>query len=214
MKRKRFSLLAVIVLIAICLLGCSSDKGFTRAKVVDLAKAHGMARIEGNGDANTLKSMFDSSKVSSYYIARDLTDAQAVYDRYVNASNKYPLCEVNDVVVLFAFDKRLQENDKVSEIKEDRSELTLLVLNSEAGAEKLYQVLINDLFSDTTPVKGKKNGYSYAVDYSYVDDGKDKRGIYLKGKSILIIEGMSFGKGDYFGDYVFRDLKILDPGEV
>lgn len=214
MKLKKVSAVIMLVVFAFCLSGCSSGKAFTRAGVVGVAKDHGMAKIENNGDINRLISTFNNCEVSSYYVAQDLTDAQMIYDRYLNASAEYPINVVDDVVLIITTDKRLKGTDSAANIQEDRGMLVLITLNSEASAEKLYEILVKDQLSDTTPTRGKKNGYSYSVDYSYVDNGKNKRGIYLRGKSILAIDGFSFGNGDYFGDYVYRELGIQDPGEV
>ncbi|MBO4449514.1 MAG: hypothetical protein J5777_02920 [Clostridiales bacterium] len=214
MNLKRITAVVLLALYAICLSSCSSAGGFTRAGVVKVAKTHGMAAVESNGDVRSLMSILDSSKVSSYYVSKNMTDAQSIYDLYLNADGDYPICDVNDVVILRTVDKRLKENDDGANINEDIGVLIFVSLNSEISAEKLYESLVKALLTDKTPVRGKKNGYSYAVSSSYIDNGKDKTGIYLKGKNIITIEGFSFGKGDYFGDYVFRELGILDPGEV
>ena len=214
MKVKRISAVILFVLIAVCLSGCSSVKGFTRNGVIDVARGHGMVPIDSNGDVRSLIATIESCQASSCYAARDMTEAQSIYDRYFNASNKYPLIDVNDFVILITVDKRLKDNDdSVADLNEDHGKLILLSLSSEAGAQKLFEILVNEKFTET-PAKGKKDGYSYAADFSYVEDGKHKTGVYVKGKNVLIIDGMSFGKGNYFGDYVFRELGILDPGDV
>ena len=215
MTIKRISAAILLVLFALCLFGCSSGKGFTRAGVIDVARDHGMIPLDGSGDVRSLIAAFESCQASSCYAASNLSEAQSLYDRYFNASNKYPLYEVNDFAILIAIDKRLKDNgDSVSNINEDHGKLIFLSIGSEAGAQKLFDMLVNEKFTSNAPVKGKKNGYSYAVDYSYVDEGKHKSGVYVKGKNVLIIEGFSFGKGDYFGDYVFRELGIVDPGDA
>ncbi|MBO4680309.1 MAG: hypothetical protein J5623_00215 [Clostridiales bacterium] len=215
MNIKRISAAILLALLALCLFGCSSVKGFTRAGVIDVARDHGMIPLDSSGDVRSLIAAFESCQASSCYAASNQAEAQSLYDRYFNASNKYPLYEVNDFAILITVDKRLKDSgESVANLNEDHGKLILLSLDSEAGAQKLFEMLVNEKFSNTTPAKGKKNGYSYAADFSYVEEGKSKIGVYVKGKNVLIIEGMSFGKGDYFGDYVFRELGILDPGDV
>lgn len=216
MRRRKDAVIVLTVILALCLSGCSSAKGFSRAGVVEVAKDHGMARIENNGSIESLKSTLLFCKVSSYYVAKDKTDAQEIYDKYINEAGDYPKYTVDDVVIIVPRENHVVTKDGVPEQYTQDGELILVVLGDEKSAEQCFEKLKQELpeMINVPPVTGKKDGYQYGVSYSFTDTGKEKAGVYQKGKSVLVVFGNSYTDlNSSFADYIFKELGIVDPTE-
>ena len=197
-------------LIVVVLTGCTSSTPFDKATVTTYAGTYGILEQTSSADAIAAINTFSGrSTPSSYYISKDKSDAKYLYDYYVNKNNWYPKADIEELLVVTA------REEIIGEAVYD-SHVYLLYFEDKEKAKAYYDANAANVNSDRKNKTGYKSGYAYYITYSLSANRAGNcdwmRGIYLKGNSVIIIEGFSPIDGrPTFTDYIFGKLNLADP---
>ena len=202
-KRTLISVLAVVMAV-VFLSGCSGSGGFKASSLVNASKKYGISEAFNATDtANLINSSTGSGK--SYYVSKDKSDAQLLYDTYINNRGSLPKVEVNEAAIV-AVNEYLGDANYTTYVYQ-------LDLNDTESAKDLYNAFADSYVTKNQYTTNRKNGYSYTISYF---DGQSviyKRAAYVKGSSVLFIYGIASGadEGSGFANYIFKGLGVIDP---
>ena len=187
--------------------GCSGSGGFKTSSLVNASKKYGITEAHNIPDtANLLNSSSGSGK--SYYVSKDKSDAQLLYDTYINSRSNLPKVEVNEAAMVVA-NEFLGEANYTTYVYQ-------LNLNDIDSAKDLYMAFADAYVNQNQVSTNRKNGYSYTISYF---DGQSiiyKRAVYIKGSSVLFIYGLASGsdEGSGLANYIFKGLGVIDPETI
>lgn len=210
MRKTVVTMALFLGLIVAVLTGCTSSKPFEKLDVTTYARAYGILEQTSASNARVaIDSFTGRTTPSSYYISKDKSDAKYLYEHYMNKNNWYPQnADIEELMVVTA-------REEIGVAVYD-SHLYLLYFDDSAKAKAYYDANVADVNSEYKNRTGYKNGYAYCISYSLTANRAGNcdwvEGVYLKGNSVILIEGFSpIDERKTFTDYIFDKLHLADP---
>ena len=210
MRKTVISMAMFLGLIVFVLTGCTSSKPFDKLDVITYARAYGILEQTSSTNARVAIDTFTGRSVpSSYYISKDKDDAKYLYDKYVNKNNWYPQADIEEIMVVVA-------REEIVGAAVYDSHCYLMYFDDQAKAKAYYDACVSDVNSEHKNKTGYKNGYAYCISYKLSANRAGNcdwmKGVYLKGNSVILIDGFSPIDGrKTFTDYIFDKLHLVDP---
>lgn len=188
--------------------GCTSSKPFEKIDVITYARAYGILETSSTNARGAIDTFTGRSVPSSYYISKDKDEAKYLYDNYMNKNNWYPKADIEEIMVVVA-------REEIGVAVYD-CHCYLLYFDDQAKAKAYYDANVADVNSDRKNKTGYKDGYAYCITYSLTANRAGNcdwvEGVYLKGNSVILIEGFSpMDERKTFTDYIFGKLHLTDP---
>lgn len=208
--KKVFSVLLSVVLLVVCLTGCSKNIPFDEEKVIDAAKKYGM------------KESHDSKDRTSYVEGR-LGLRPGEKDGYcfiVTDSNKYEDFTSEYVEKMTVYIEGLLGECFSEDIPINYSEsmFELRVYQDKEAAKKVFNAYVENNKKIEGVDIGEKDGYQYMIASGVIVSGVNeellaKECVYLCDKYVfhVLAKGLDDGKTG-FAYYIFKELGIADPG--
>lgn len=209
MIKRSLSFFVALVMTVVCLTGCSA--GFKTKKALKAAKSYGMTEVT-------------ASQLAERWNSGTITSQDETIKKYLKIRNK--ICykskdsnEASDVFnSVYGFQRDSGKFAGLEELfccEEEYGDVMLLVAVDEKTARMVYDYYLELLEpsneNSSTWVKG---GYAYTllVEPSETPGTADYCGLYVKGKTLLIIESVISPEHDEkFLDYFCKELGVVSP---
>ena len=194
---------AGILVLVIALSATACSKRMSLDNITKIAEECGMEEtddlsrllndVSGTQDYNEL--------VFSY--AEKTEKAQQIYDVIYNRSNTYPKAEIQSAAVLYT-------NAINGEGKAVRENAYLFTFKSSKKASEFYQLLVDE-FGVLEHVEGKDK-YQYTLYLSAGERNVVQQGIYLEGKTVVIVSGIGYSMNDFMlVDRCCKEMDLIAP---
>lgn len=129
--------------------------------------------------------------------------AQQIYDVVYNRSNTYPKHEILSAAVMYT-------NAINGEGKAVRENAYLFTFKSGKKASEFYQMLVDE-FGVLEHAEGKDK-YQYTLYLSVGEKNVVQQGIYLEGKTVVIVSGIGYGMNDFMlVDRCCKEMDLIAP---
>ena len=129
--------------------------------------------------------------------------AQQIYDVVYNRSNTYPKHEIQSAAVMYT-------NAINGEGKAVRENAYLFTFKSGKKASEFYQMLVDE-FGVLEHAEGKDK-YQYTLYLSVGEKNVVQQGIYLEGKTVVIVSGIGYSMNDFMlVDRCCKEMDLIAP---
>ncbi len=206
--KKVFSVLLSVVLLVVCLTGCSKNIPFDEEKVIDAAKKYGMKESHDANDRTTYVmgrlGLRPGEKDGYCFIVTDSNKYEDFTSEYVEKMTVYIHGLLGEC---FSEDIPINYTESMFELR---------VYQDKEAAKKVFNTYVEDNKNIEGVDIGEKDGYQYMIFSSGLEINEEvllNGGIYLCDKYVLYVEakGLDDGKTG-FAYYIFKELGIADPG--
>ena len=205
--RKTVSVL-LITLLALAMSGCFLASDVPTA-FENTVKGYGIKKCEKRSDL--IKAVSSLTKEGSgYYVSTDEKDVALQYRTVFN-----PKKSARDIQ---------PDEYKYAAIREKGDVTThtcvayVFTFNSKSDAEEVFEIA-KDRITKSSRAKakdsGKKQDYSYAIEYEQSGVSRTVMAAYLEDKSVIYLQGMSYkDETNEFAEYFCKKMKYISPMEL
>ena len=194
---------AGILVLVFALAGTACSKRLTLDNVTKVAEECGLEQTEDlSRILNDVSGTQDyNEQVFCYAEKTEL--AQQIYDVVYNRSNTYPKHEILSAAVMYT-------NAINGEGKAVRENAYLFTFKSGKKASEFYQMLVDE-FGVLEHAEGKDK-YQYTLYLSVGEKNVVQQGIYLEGKTVVIVSGIGYGMNDFMlVDRCCKEMDLIAP---
>lgn len=197
---------AGILVLVFALAGTACSKRLSLDNVTKVAEECGLEQTEDlSRILNDVSGTQDyNEQVFCYAEKTEL--AQQIYDVVYNRSNTYPKHEIQSAAVMYT-------NAINGEGKAVRENAYLFTFKSGKKASEFYQMLVDE-FGVLEHAEGKDK-YQYTLYLGVGEKNVVQQGIYLEGKTVVIVSGIGYGMNDFMlVDRCCKEMDILSPESI
>lgn len=194
---------AGILVLVFALAGTACSKRLSLDNVTKVAEECGLEQTEDlSRILNDVSGTQDyNEQVFCYAEKTEL--AQQIYDVVYNRSNTYPKHEILSAAVMYT-------NAITGEGKAVRENAYLFTFKSGKKASEFYQMLVDE-FGVLEHAEGKDK-YLYTLYLSVGEKNVVQQGIYLEGKTVVIVSGIGYGMNDFMlVDRCCKEMDLIAP---
>ena len=194
---------AGILVLVFALAGTACSKRLSLDNVTKVAEECGLEQTEDlSRILNDVSGTQDyNEQVFCYAEKTEL--AQQIYDVVSNRSNTYPKHEIQSAAVMYT-------NAINGEGKAVRENAYLFTFKSGKKASEFYQMLVDE-FGVLEHAEGKDK-YQYTLYLSVGEKNVVQQGIYLEGKTVVIVSGIGYGMNDFMlVDRCCKEMDLIAP---
>lgn len=194
---------AGILVLVFALAGTACSKRLSLDNVTKVAEECGLEQTEDlSRILNDVSGTQDyNEQVFCYAEKTEL--AQQIYDVVYNRSNTYPKHEILSAAVMYT-------NAINGEGKAVRENAYLFTFKSGKKASEFYQMLVDE-FGVLEHAEGKDK-YQYTLYLSVGEKNVVQQGIYLEGKTVVIVSGIGYGMNDFMlVDRCCKEMDLIAP---
>ncbi|PWJ69370.1 hypothetical protein B0O40_1738 [Ruminococcaceae bacterium R-25] len=194
---------AGILVLVFALAGTACSKRLSLDNVTKVAEECGLEQTEDlSRILNDVSGTQDyNEQVFCYAEKTEL--AQQIYDVVYNRSNTYPKHEIQSAAVMYT-------NAINGEGKAVRENAYLFTFKSGKKASEFYQMLVDE-FGVLEHAEGKDK-YQYTLYLSVGEKNVVQQGIYLEGKTVVIVSGIGYGMNDFMlVDRCCKEMDLIAP---
>lgn len=194
---------AGILVLVFALAGTACSKRLSLDNVTKVAEECGLEQTEDlSRILNDVSGTQDyNEQVFCYAEKTEL--AQQIYDVVYNRSNTYPKHEIQSAAVMYT-------NAINGEGKAVRENAYLFTFKSGKKASEFYQMLVDE-FGVLEHAEGKDK-YQYTLYYNIGEKNVVQQGIYLEGKTVVIVSGIGYGINDFMlVDRCCKEMDLIAP---
>ena len=194
---------AGILVLVFALAGTACSKRLSLDNVTKVAEECGLEQTEDlSRILNDVSGTQDyNEQVFCYAEKTEL--AQQIYDVVYNRSNTYPKHEIQSAAVMYT-------NAINGEGKAVRENAYLFTFKSGKKASEFYQMLVDE-FGVLEHAEGKDK-YQYTLYLSVGEKNVVQQGIYLEGKTVVIVSGIGYGINDFMlVDRCCKEMDLIAP---
>ena len=194
---------AGILVLVFALAGTACSKRLSLDNVTKVAEECGLEQTEDlSRILNDVSGTQDyNEQVFCYAEKTEL--AQQIYDVVYNRSNTYPKHEILSAAVMYT-------NAINGEGKAVRENAYLFTFKSGKKASEFYQMLVDE-FGVLEHAEGKDK-YQYTLYLSVGEKNVVQQGIYLEGKTVVIVSGIGYGINDFMlVDRCCKEMDLIAP---
>ena len=194
---------AGILVLVFALAGTACSKRLSLDNVTKVAEECGLEQTEDlSRILNDVSGTQDyNEQVFCYAEKTEL--AQQIYDVVYNRSNTYPKHEIQSAAVMYT-------NAINGEVKAVRENAYLFTFKSGKKASEFYQMLVDE-FGVLEHAEGKDK-YQYTLYLSVGEKNVVQQGIYLEGKTVVIVSGIGYGMNDFMlVDRCCKEMDLIAP---
>ena len=194
---------AGILVLVFALAGTACSKRLSLDNVTKVAEECGLEQTEDlSRILNDVSGTQDyNEQVFCYAEKTEL--AQQIYDVVYNRSNTYPKHEIQSAAVMYT-------NAINGEGKAVRENAYLFTFKSGKKASEFYQMLVDE-FGVLEHAEGKDK-YQYTLYLSIGEKNVVQQGIYLEGKTVVIVSGIGYSMNDFMlVDRCCKEMDLIAP---
>ena len=194
---------AGILVLVFALAGTACSKRLSLDNVTKVAEECGLEQTEDlSRILNDVSGTQDyNEQVFCYAEKTEL--AQQIYDVVYNRSNTYPKHEILSAAVMYT-------NAINGEGKAVRENAYLFTFKSGKKASEFYQMLVDE-FGVLEHAEGKDK-YQYTLYLSVGEKNVVQQGIYLEGKTVVVVSGIGYGMNDFMlVDRCCKEMDLIAP---
>ena len=194
---------AGILVLVFALAGTACSKRLSLDNVTKVAEECGLEQTEDlSRILNDVSGTQDyNEQVFCYAEKTEL--AQQIYDVVYNRSNTYPKHEIQSAAVMYT-------NAINGEGKAVRENAYLFTFKSGKKASEFYQMLVDE-FGVLEHAEGKDK-YQYTLYLSVGEKNVVQQGIYLEGKTVVIVSGIGYSMNDFMlVDRCCKEMDLIAP---
>lgn len=194
---------AGILVLVFALAGTACSKRLSLDNVTKVAEECGLEQTEDlSRILNDVSGTQDyNEQVFCYAEKTEL--AQQIYDVVYNRSNTYPKHEIQSAAVMYT-------NAINGEGKAVRENAYLFTFKSGKKASEFYQMLVDE-FGVLEHAEGKDK-YQYTLYLGVGEKNVVQQGIYLEGKTVVIVSGIGYGINDFMlVDRCCKEMDLIAP---
>ena len=194
---------AGILVLVFALAGTACSKRLSLDNVTKVAEECGLEQTEDlSRILNDVSGTQDyNEQVFCYAEKTEL--AQQIYDVVYNRSNTYPKHEILSAAVMYT-------NAINGEGKAVRENAFLFTFKSGKKASEFYQMLVDE-FGVLEHAEGKDK-YQYTLYLGVGEKNVVQQGIYLEGKTVVIVSGIGYGMNDFMlVDRCCKEMDLIAP---
>lgn len=194
---------AGILVLVFALAGTACSKRLSLDNITKVAEECGLEQTEDlSRILNDVSGTQDyNEQVFCYAEKTEL--AQQIYDVVYNRSNTYPKHEILSAAVMYT-------NAINGEGKAVRENAYLFTFKSGKKASEFYQMLVDE-FGVLEHAEGKDK-YQYTLYLSVGEKNVVQQGIYLEGKTVVIVSGIGYGMNDFMlVDRCCKEMDLIAP---
>ena len=194
---------AGILVLVFALAGTACSKRLSLDNVTKVAEECGLEQTEDlSRILNDVSGTQDyNEQVFCYAEKTEL--AQQIYDVVYNRSNTYPKHEILSAAVMYT-------NAINGEGKAVRENAYLFTFKSGKKASEFYQMLADE-FGVLEHAEGKDK-YQYTLYLGVGEKNVVQQGIYLEGKTVVIVSGIGYGMNDFMlVDRCCKEMDLIAP---
>lgn len=194
---------AGILVLVFALAGTACSKRLSLDNVTKVAEECGLEQTEDlSRILNDVSGTQDyNEQVFCYAEKTEL--AQQIYDVVYNRSNTYPKHEIQSAAVMYT-------NAINGEGKAVRENAYLFTFKSGKKASEFYQMLVDE-FGVLEHAEGKDK-YQYTLYLSVGEKNVVQQGIYLEGKTVVVVSGIGYGMNDFMlVDRCCKEMDLIAP---
>ena len=194
---------AGILVLVFALAGTACSKRLSLDNVTKVAEECGLEQTEDlSRILNDVSGTQDyNEQVFCYAEKTEL--AQQIYDVVYNRSNTYPKHEIQSAAVMYT-------NAINGEGTAVRENAYLFTFKSGKKASEFYQMLVDE-FGVLEHAEGKDK-YQYTLYLSVGEKNVVQQGIYLEGKTVVVVSGIGYGMNDFMlVDRCCKEMDLIAP---
>ena len=206
MRKKLLSVAAALVMIVVCLTGCSGSKSFDSRAFIKTAKKFGMTQSDTYRDFVRGITSGDPALSSAFYASENSEDAAALHAaNYLAGTGPFPDIQITEFVI--CCDVKLIETDGYNSL----TELQFITAADKKSADELFDAFCI-AFPEADTASGDKNGCTYTIKYMAAETRRVAMGVYQKGNTIIYINNMGDSvKENNCCEFFCKDLGLVSP---
>ena len=194
---------AGILVLVFALAGTACSKRLSLDNVTKVAEECGLEQTEDLSRILSDVSGTQDYNEQVFCYAEKTELAQQIYDVVYNRSNTYPKHEIQSAAVMYT-------NAINGEGKAVRENAYLFTFKSGKKASEFYQMLVDE-FGVLEHAEGKDK-YQYTLYLSIGEKNVVQQGIYLEGKTVVIVSGIGYSMNDFMlVDRCCKEMDLIAP---